>query len=144
MLPLTDEYQTDDLKKRIEEFLINGVRSESDSITSVQIIKIILEAEKYKLNGYLNECIAFASRKTFNRLTSSPKFKEISQNTQLKISLKRWEDIDKIYQKSVRTMPCSISSKDDQNELFHPLTKRKYTNYIKDVGKDLKPHMQEN
>ncbi|XP_071150196.1 BTB and MATH domain-containing protein 38-like [Mytilus edulis] len=144
MLPLADEYQTDDLKKRIEEFLITGVRSESDSITSVQTIKNILEAEKYKLNGYLNACIAVASRKTFTRLTSSPKFEEISQNTQLKISLKRWEDIDKIYRKVNKVDPMSIAYNDDQNELFHPLKKRNYPIYIRDVGKDLKPYMQEN
>lgn len=144
MLPLADEYQSDDLKKRIEEFLINSVRSESDSITSVQIIINIREAEKYKLNGYLNECIAFASRKTFKSLTSSPKFDEISQNTQLKISLKRWEDIDKIYQKSIRENPRSVSYREDKNELFHPLIQRNCPIYIKDVGKDLEPHMQEN
>lgn len=144
MLPLADEYQTDHLKKKIEKFLINGVMSKSDRITSVQIIMNILEAEKYKLNGYLNACIAFASRKTFTRLTTTPKFEEISENTQLKISLKRWEDIDSIYQKSIRTNPGSVLNSEDHNELFQPLVKRKYPIYIKDVGKDLKPHMQEN
>ncbi|XP_071148033.1 BTB and MATH domain-containing protein 38-like [Mytilus edulis] len=74
MLPLAEEYQTDNLKIRIEEFLINSIRSQSDSITSVQTIKYIIEAEKYEMNGYLNACIAVASRKTFNKLTSSPKF----------------------------------------------------------------------
>ncbi|CAG2226397.1 unnamed protein product [Mytilus edulis] len=145
MLPLADEYQTDGLKKRIEEFLINSVRSESDSITSLQIIINILEAEKYKLNDYLNECIAVASRKTFNRLTKSPKFDGISQNTQLKISMKRWEDIDKIYQKSIRDEnPGLVSQRENKKELFHPRIQRSCPIYIKDVSKDLKPHMQNN
>ncbi|VDI34606.1 Hypothetical predicted protein [Mytilus galloprovincialis] len=97
MLPLSEEYQTDDLKKRIEEFLIKGVLFESDSITSVKIIIKILEAEKYKLNGYLNACIGVASRKQVHISTNSPKFEEISQNTQLKIGLKRMHGIDNIY-----------------------------------------------
>lgn len=63
MLSLAEEYQTDDLKKRIEEFLVKSVLSESNSITLVQIIIKILEAEKYKLTDYLNACIGVASRK---------------------------------------------------------------------------------
>ncbi|VDI02816.1 Hypothetical predicted protein [Mytilus galloprovincialis] len=97
MLPLAEEYQTDDLKKRIDDYLTKSVLSHSDSITSVKIILNILEAEQYKLNGYLNACIGVASQKQVNMLTKNPRFEEISQKVQLKIGLKRMEDIDKIY-----------------------------------------------
>ncbi|CAC5418961.1 unnamed protein product [Mytilus coruscus] len=123
MLPLAEEYQTDDFKKRIEKFLIKGVLSKTDSITSVQIIIKILEAEKYKLNGYLNACIDVASRKKNHRLTKNPKFEEISQNTQLKIGFKRMDAIDKIYNNAIQR----------QNEYFNS-----------DLVTHLKPYMQDN
>lgn len=125
MLPLAEEYQTDDLKLRIEKFLIKGVLSQSDSITSVQIIVNIIEAEKYKLNGYLNACIDVASRK--KKLTKNPKFEEISQSTQLKIGLKRIDEIDKIY-----------SNASYRRSVKH----NKFQ--MKDLGKHLKPYMQDN
>ncbi|VDI34605.1 Hypothetical predicted protein [Mytilus galloprovincialis] len=122
MLPLAEEYQTDDLKLRIEKFLIKGVLSESDSITSVKIIVNIIEAEKYKLNGYLNACIDVASRK--KKLSKNPKFEEISQNTQLKIGLKRIDEIDKIY-------TLARSGRLIRQTEFH----------MKDLGTHLKPYM---
>ncbi|CAG2245734.1 unnamed protein product [Mytilus edulis] len=48
MLALADEYQTDDLKKRIEKFLVTSALSKSDAITSEQIILDIIEAEIVK------------------------------------------------------------------------------------------------
>ncbi|VDI11415.1 Hypothetical predicted protein [Mytilus galloprovincialis] len=128
MLPLAEEYQTDDFKKRIEKFLINSVQSQSDSITSEQIIVKILEAERYKLNGYLNACIGVASKKQVHCLTESHRFEEISQNTQLKIGLKRMEDIDKIY----------------NNAISSGYTSRQNQFYMKDLGTHLKPYMQDN
>ncbi|XP_052079256.1 uncharacterized protein LOC127717589 [Mytilus californianus] len=167
MLHLADEYQTDDLKKRIDEFLVRQVYFKSDSITSEQIIVKILEAEKYKVNGYLNECIAVASRKKFHSLTKSRKFGEISQKTQLEISFKRWDDIDKIYDKAVNVNPnfiacqkatCSgtvIEAKRGRGvQITHVgkhvgpvpmvLKPRQYDIAITEVGKHFKPHMQEN
>lgn len=127
MLPLAEEYQTDDLKKRIEKFLSEGVLSQSDSITSVQIIVKILEAERYKSNGYLNACIDVAARKQVHSLTDIQKFEEISQNTQREIGFKRMEDIDKIYNNA-------ISSGYARHNQF----------YMKDLGTHLKPYMQDN
>ncbi|CAC5397308.1 unnamed protein product [Mytilus coruscus] len=111
ILPLADEYQTDNFKKTIEQFLLKGVLSKSDSITSVDIIVKILEAERYKLNDYLNACMDVASRKKFNSLTKSPKFEEISQITQLQISFTRWEDIDDTYTSVVNVDPKNRKKK---------------------------------
>ncbi|CAG2226399.1 unnamed protein product [Mytilus edulis] len=102
MLALADEYQTDDLKKRIEKFLVTSALSKSDAITSEQIILDIIEAEMYKLSEYLNVSIAIASRKKIISLTKSHKFEEISHKTQRKISFKRCKDIDKIFNKAVK------------------------------------------
>lgn len=124
MLPLAEEYQTDDLKLRIEKFLIKGVLSESDSITSVNIIVKILEAEKYKLNEYMNACIDVASRKQNQNLTKNPKFEKISQSTQLKIGFKRMDGIDKIYNNAISGGLMGI--------------------YMKDLVTYLKPYMQDN
>ncbi|CAC5397309.1 unnamed protein product [Mytilus coruscus] len=145
MLPLADEYQTDDLKKRIEEFLVKGVLSESDSITSEQIILDILEAEMYKLSDYLNASIAVASRKKFHSLTKSPKFEEISQITQRKISFKRWSDIDKIFDKAVKVNPRFLAYQENRKHGYSfGVVPKQYEIDIKDVGEQLKPYMKEN
>ncbi|CAC5418954.1 unnamed protein product [Mytilus coruscus] len=151
MLPLADEYQTDDLMNRIEEYLVKSVLSKSDSITSEQIILDIIEAEMYKLSDYLDECIAVASRKKFHSLTKSPKFEEISQTTQRKISFKRWEDIDKIFDKAVKVNPRFLAYQENKPRTiseygFVPIYRspKQYEIDIKDVGEELKPYMKEN
>ncbi|CAC5418962.1 unnamed protein product [Mytilus coruscus] len=142
MLPLADEYQTDDLKKRIEKFLVKDLSSNSSySFSSEQIIEKILEAERYKLNGYLNACIDVASRKKIKSLTKSPKFEEISQNTKLKISLKRCEDIDDMYTSVVKVDPKNTSyAGKKQHNRGAPL---EYEVGLQDVGEFLKPYMTE-
>ncbi|XP_071150714.1 BTB and MATH domain-containing protein 38-like [Mytilus edulis] len=146
MLSLADEYQTDDLKKRIEKFLVKGALTKSDSITSEQIIIDILEAEMFKLSDYLNASIAVASRKKFNSLTKSPKFEEISLTTQRRISFKRWEDIDEIFNKAVKV---SHRFKQYYEDIhigfgFRSAPPEQYEIDIKDVGEHLKPYMKEN
>lgn len=131
MLHLADEYQTDDLKKKIEKFLTKGVLSESDSITSEQIISDIHEAERYKLNDYLTACIDVASRKKFQSLKRNSKFEEISQNTHLKIAFKRMDNIDKIYNNAVQGDLGLTRLKTNQ---FH----------MRDLGTNLKPYMKDN
>jgi hypothetical protein len=64
LLPLAHEYQVRKLN-RIENFLIEWVKEQYDAIPSKQIIKSILEAEKFQLLKYLNECIGVASRKKY-------------------------------------------------------------------------------
>lgn len=151
-MPLADEYQTDVLKKRIEKFLVDGILSKSDSVTSEQIISDILEAEMYKLPDYLNESIAVASRKKFESLTKSPKFEEISQTTQRKISFKRWKDIDKIFNKAVKVSPQFIRHQ-ETSKMIHgysrfgssvPSEPKQYEIDIKEVGEHLKKYMKEN
>lgn len=113
-----------------------------ESISSEQIILNILEAELYKLSNYLDACIHVASRKMFDNLTKSPKFEEISQNTQLKISFRRWEDIDKIYKKAIKeNLQDTVYMQSSRASLFGSIH---HENHLKDFGQQLKPHMQEN
>ena len=72
------------------------MKKQHDAIPSEQIIKYILEAEKFQLLKYLNECIGVASRKKHKNLVDNPMFEEISQETRLKISCKRWSDVDSV------------------------------------------------
>jgi hypothetical protein len=72
------------------------VRKQHDAIPSEQIIKYILEAERFQRLKYLNECIGVASRKKYKNLVDNPMFEEISQETRLKISFKRWSDVDSV------------------------------------------------
>ena len=124
MLPLAHEYQVRKLN-RIENFLIDWVKKQHDNIPSEQIIKSILEAEKFQLLKYLDECIGVASRKKYKNLVDNPMFEEISQETRLKISCKRWSDVD-----------------ETMNPYYGFGSKK--SNISKDLQTNLKPFMQDN
>ena len=100
ILPLADEYQTAHTLEKANQFLAEKSRILGDKISSAQVIHNILQAELYRLDDYLDESIAIASRKCFDRLVQHPKFKEITQETRLKIMTKRWKDMDEIFKKS--------------------------------------------
>ena len=130
MLPLAHEYQVRKLN-RIENFLIDWVKKQHDAIPSEQIIKYILEAEKFQLLKYLDECIDVASRKKYKNLVNKPMFKEISQETRLKISCKRWSDVDSVVD---RTM--------NPNRYYGYGSKK--SDISKDLQTNLTPFMQNN
>ena len=94
------EYQVQKLDT-IENVLIDVVKKQRDAIPSEQIIKNILEAEKFRLSKYLDECICVASRKKYKNLVNNPMFEEISQEIQLKISCKRWSDVDSVVDRTI-------------------------------------------
>lgn len=142
MLPLADEYQTDALRKRIENVLANSILVDIESISSEQIIMNILEAELYKLSYYLDTCILVASRKMFENLTKSPKFENISQKTQLKISFRRWEDIDKIYIKAIKEERQAMAHKKQKINMYGRCDANDTD--LNRVGQHFKPHMQDN
>ena len=97
ILPLADEYQTAKTLKKANQFLAKKSKFLGDKISSAQVIQNILEAELYRLGAYLDESIAIASRKCFERLVEHPKFNEITQETRLKIMTKRWKDMDEVF-----------------------------------------------
>lgn len=97
ILPLADEYQRAKTLKKANQFLAKKSKFLGDKISSAQVIQNILEAELYRLGDYLDESIAIASRKCFERLVQHPKFKEMTQETRLKIMTKRWKDMDEVF-----------------------------------------------
>ena len=97
ILPLADEYQTTKTIEKANQFLAKKSKILGDKISSAQVIQNILQAELYRLDDYLDESIAIASRKCFERLVQHPKFKEITQETRLKIMTKRWKDMDEVF-----------------------------------------------
>ncbi|CAC5373905.1 unnamed protein product [Mytilus coruscus] len=100
VLPLAHEYQTKRTLEKADLFLKEKCETESDDLSSQQIIENILEAELYNLPQYLNACINIASRKYYQKLVQNDQFENISIETRLKISLKRWEDIDTMFEKT--------------------------------------------
>jgi hypothetical protein len=97
ILPLADEYQTVTTLKKANQFLAKKSKFLGDKISSAQVIQNILQAELYRLDDYLDESIAIASRKRFEKLVEHPKFKEITQETRLKIMTKRWKDMNEVF-----------------------------------------------
>ncbi|XP_052069163.1 uncharacterized protein LOC127708344 [Mytilus californianus] len=108
--PLADEYQTTKTLLKADDFLSNKSRQLGDRISSQQVISNILQAESHNLTSYLEESIAIASRKLFNRLVANPKFKEISSETRMKIALKRWSDVDQVFESSGNTQGITEST----------------------------------
>jgi hypothetical protein len=97
ILPLADEYQTSKTLEKANQLLAKKSKFLGDKISSAQVIQNILQAELYRLGDYLDESIAIASRKCFERLVEHPKFKEITEETRLKIMTKRWKDMDEVF-----------------------------------------------
>ena len=105
------------------------MKKQHDNIPSEQIIESILEAEKFQLLKYLDECIGVASRKKYKNLVDNPMFEEISQETRLKISCKRWSDVDSVV--------------DEMMNPYYGFGSKK-SNISKDLQTNLKPFMQDN
>ena len=116
ILPLADEYQTAKTIEKANQFLAKKSKILGDTISSAQVIQNILQAELYRLDDYLDESIAIASRKCFERLVQHPKFKEITQETRLKIMTKRWKDMDEVF-KTTGHMPYETECVDFYQEL---------------------------
>jgi hypothetical protein len=116
ILPLADEYQTTKTIEKANQFLAKKSKILGDKISSAQVIQNILQAELYRLDDYLDESIAIASRKCFERLVQHPKFKEITQETRLKIMTKRWKDMDEVF-KTTGHMPYETECVDFYQEL---------------------------
>ena len=125
---MAHEYQVRKLN-RIENVLIDWVKKQHDKIPSEQIIKYILEAEKFQLLKYLNECIGVASRKKHKNLVDNPMFEEISKKTRLKITWKRWSDVDCVVDRTMNP--------------YYGFGSRG-SNISKDLQNNLTPFMQDN
>lgn len=103
VVPLAYKYRTKQTIEKADIFLAGKCKQMSHKISSAQIVKNILQAEMYGLTTYLEECITIASRKCFDKIVKHRQFNEITDETRLKIAMKRWNDMDTAI-KSTRTM----------------------------------------
>lgn len=132
VLPLAHEYQTKRTLDKADLFLKEKCETESDHLSSQQIIENIIEAELYNLPQYLDACINIASRKYYRKLVQNDQFENISMETRYNISLKRWEDIDTMFEKT---------------DFFKPIKKTFFGNTslsFENVGEQMKSFMHNN
>jgi hypothetical protein len=58
---MTFEYQAKNTLKRADNFLSDEILDTGDNLTSKELVKKILEAEKYNLMNYLKSCVMTAT-----------------------------------------------------------------------------------
>jgi hypothetical protein len=61
---------------------------------SKELVKKILEAEKYNLMNYLKSCVMTAGKRRFKSLLACKDFYRITEKTKLEIRFKRWKDVE--------------------------------------------------
>ena len=94
ILPLAFEYQTKNTLKRADGFLAEEIQESGDNLTSNELVKKILEAEKYNLTEYLKACVAAAAKRRFKSLLACRDFYRITEKTKLEVRFKRWKDVE--------------------------------------------------
>ena len=152
ILPLADEYQTTKTLEKANQFLAKKSKILGDKISSAQVIQNILQAELYRLDAYLDESIAIASRKCFERLVQHPKFKEITQKTRLKIMTKRWKDMDEVFKITgvirdtapVQSVPSAFSFGTNSTNCRIVNQRALSTSTVSNLENSLKPFIQNN
>lgn len=95
VLPLIDEFLAEDTRHDADEYLARTTRRNKD-LSSSDLIKNLIEAEKYKLSKYLKVCINLASKKLIKDFLSDEYFKNVSLETRYKISIEKWKASDKL------------------------------------------------
>ena len=94
VIPLAFEYQAKNTLKRADNFLSDEILDTGDNLTSKELVKKILEAEKYNLMNYLKSCVMTAGKRRFKSLLACKDFYRITEKTKLEIRFKRWKDVE--------------------------------------------------
>lgn len=94
VIPLAFEYQAKNTLKRADNFLSDEILDTGDNLTSKELVKKILEAEKYNLMNYLKSCVMTAAKRRFKSLLACKDFYRITEKTKLEIRFKRWKDVE--------------------------------------------------
>jgi hypothetical protein len=84
LLPLAEEYQVMEVKKKAEEFLLTKPGS----------MELLVTAQKYNLKNLLNKCVDFARTKSFGELQSDPHFGELEPENLIQILSLRVIDLE--------------------------------------------------
>ncbi|XP_063405399.1 uncharacterized protein LOC134688541 isoform X1 [Mytilus trossulus] len=94
ILPMAFEYQAKNTLKRADDFLAEEIQQIGDNLSSSEIVKKILEAEKYNLMEYLKTCVMLAAKRRFKSLLACKDFYRITEKTKLEMRFKRWKDVE--------------------------------------------------
>lgn len=103
ILPLIDEYLAENARKRADKYLSQLIKHKGDKLTSPELVKSLVEAEKYNLPKYLKACTNAASKKMLKNLTSEPDYQNVSLETRYQISIHRWRETDKALENAARS-----------------------------------------
>ena len=92
LLPLAEEYQVAEVKKRCEEFLLTKPGS----------MELLVTAQCYNLTSLLQKCIEFARTKSFAELQSDPYYKTLEPDNLIQILTLRVQDLESRVESSKR------------------------------------------
>ena len=92
LLPLAEEYQVAEVKKRCEEFLLTKPGS----------MELLVTAQCYNLTSLLQKCIEFARTKSFAELQSDPYYKTLEPENLIQILTLRVQDLESRIESSKR------------------------------------------
>ena len=84
LLPLAEEYQVMEVKKKCEEFLLTKPGS----------MELLVIAQTYGLKNLLNKCVDFARTKSFSELQSDTHFPELEPENLIAILSLRVTDLE--------------------------------------------------
>jgi hypothetical protein len=93
LLPLTEEYQVIEVKRRCEEFLMTKPGS----------MELLVTAQAYGLTELLSKCIEFARTKSFAELQKDPYFKKLEPENLINILQLRVQDLESIVEQNKRS-----------------------------------------
>jgi len=84
LLPLAEEYQIIEVKKKCEEFLLTKPGS----------MELLVTAQTYSLNQLLTKCIDHVRTRNFSELQRDPHFKRVDQTNLIHILQLRVLDLE--------------------------------------------------
>lgn len=109
VLPYVEEYQTEELKIKIDKFLAEETTKSGDNIYNDDLVQNIIEAEKYALNDHLQACINVGTRRKSKCLVSELLYDKISKETQLQIAHQRLKSLENLYEDTIQIKPPSYN-----------------------------------
>lgn len=100
LLPLVEEYQVQDIKKKCEEFLLTKPGS----------IQLLVTAQAFGLRGLTAKCIEWARHKTYLELKEDPLYKSLEPENLIAILEFRVQDLESEKQ-AQKKMMCDRDSR---------------------------------
>lgn len=92
LLPLAEEYQIAEVKRRCEDFLLTKHGS----------MELLITAQGYGLKTLLMKCIEYARTKTFSELQADPSFQYLEADNLIAILQLRVQDLESVIETNKR------------------------------------------